>query len=445
MYIKVQKIISEIVGRDIGPSSIAFDSRLCAIDSLFFAMKGHNTDGRLFAKEVLEKGSYVVADTVDAPASFLELKHNKIIIVDNILDTIVKIAEKIRELIPMVIGITGSSGKTFTKNAIGKLLSDNFEGVLVPEANYNTEYGLLLALSKVDEKTKYAVLELGIGKPGDMNILGKIARPDRLVVLPIEMAHLGKFKNREDLIKEKLKIIEYMSQDSLVIAHESLREYLDKTNITFYSDSNLIFDEKVTHLKAQIDVAGEKILIENVNFYGKHILENMVAVFLLLRDLLPIQKIIAGLQILEPAEGRNKIYDLELNEVKFKLYDSSYNANAGANGSMMRELQAVSGMKGDLILILGGMLMVGEDSDNCHKEVLSYAKTLTKNIILIGKEWPNDEFSENLPDINVEKIIKLLFSTLKEGCIVFLKGSNKYGLSLVSKKLRDPQRSSNVI
>lgn len=439
MYSEVCSLISKIAGYDLEFDKITFDSRKSDSRSIFFAVQGVKRDGREFALDVLNQGGYVLTDSINAPESFTKLigRNPKLIIVNNIYNTIIEVASKLRDKIPLVISVTGSSGKTTTKNALYTVVSDNLGITLSSPGNYNTEYGLLLSLINLTDRTRNAILELGISKPGDMDILASISRPDLVIILPIEYAHVVEFNNREHLIKEKLKVLQHTSK--LAVIHNSLRDFIPECNceIRFYDDENIHFscDKNNFNLSGQITCNGESYPISNTDLHGEHILQNMCGIVALLKDIIPVRDIITSLSRVQPIPGRNAIYNLKHNGLAFKLYDSAYNANAGLQGSMRKELELMAKNKTELILILGGIMGLNDDLGLYHSEILDYAKQLTSKIITIGNKWPHDDTILQYKETDSGVIINRIIEFLTENCMIFMKGSNAFGLTTVVQEL----------
>ena len=400
-------IISKILGFSFSDSvtNIQIDSRLCDSNSIFFAIKGERTDGRLYARDVLNMGGYVVCENPG-------FDHERLILVADIKQSIIEIAMNIRSELQrkgvVIYGITGSVGKTFTKRALAACLDD----VLVSEGNLNTEYGLFLTLCKAKTQHKYVVLELGIGKPGDMDILGHIAMPDRAIVTNVTMAHLQFFENRQHLIAEKLRLLDYTRDFAVVNVdtdHPKARPLIaDIVPHEYPNTSGTITIDGITH----------EIMCPNL--YGKHLLWNMACVIQLLGRYVP------AMCDLTQTPGRGVMHrNLMHNGIKFDLYDSSYNANPS---SMEAEFNVVRACGKHTIGILGQMGELGPDSAYHHNDVYGKAKACMNEIILVGPAWGKDTC-----DLPLAK--DKLYNSLEEGCLVFVKGSNSNGLQAFVREI----------
>lgn len=432
--------------------SVTMDSRSASNGSIFFAIKGNRTDGRIYAKSASENGAYIVMDRKELPES-IELPRERVIYVDDVRQKIIEIATRIRCAMQnngaVVIGVTGSSGKTFTKSCIHKVISERIGPSFVTESSYNTEYGLFLSLCKVPDKIRYIILELGISKPGDMDIIGEIARPDIGLLLNVGLAHVGQFADRAALLKEKISIAKYIQPSGKFVLHQDLLEYMPSVSdveiVPFNgSEIHCIPDKRSVLTKGQIVIQNKSYSISCIHIYGSHLLENITAVIAMFLDKLTVKDMIESLETIAPVKGRGTLYkNLVSRGMRFSIFDSSYNANPGLSGSMYRELEVMDMIvksNADVILVLGEMRELGDYSASFHEEILSYALSITKSIILVGTGWSIDDnypywIKGPISEDNLDQVVEMIYGTLQEDSIVFFKGSNSIKLSLIVDRL----------
>ena len=415
------EIIQKNIGRNWLIDAVTLDSRQVKAGSLFFALKGSQVDGRQFIQDVINLGGFAVCDLLGDPSELP--KSDRIVIVPNVHKVICSIISDIRSLMRLVIAVTGSSGKTFTTDAIFQALKSSGAQVYTPGGNYNTEYGIFLALVQVTQNINTLVLELGVSKPGDMDVLARTVKPDMSIILPISMAHVENFKDREELIKEKTKLINYTR--GKVVVHESLKA-LVKGEIVPYPHTYTFYQNKdeIT-ISGILKYKGKEYILQNPELSGLHLVENMLGAITLLENIVDIDDLIIVFNNLHAKDGRGKFTRIG----GITIYDSSYNANGGENGSMLSELRSIHSYEGDIIIVLGGMAECGEFSTNEHKRVLQYAETLTEKILLIGENWPECRYK----CATLEEISAKLLALVSDKCLIMVKGSRKFQLdSLVA-------------
>lgn len=187
--------------------SVTTDSRLCSKGSIFFALKGERFNGNLFAEEALEAGcAYAVVD--EKP----EKENNRIILVDNVLESLQKMANYHRKKLKIpIIGITGTNGKTTTKELIAIGLSREFR-VAYTQGNFNNHIGVPLTLLSMNKSHEIGVVEMGANHPGDILELCAIAEPDYGLITNVGKAHLEGFGSFDNLVKSKCELYDFIRE-----------------------------------------------------------------------------------------------------------------------------------------------------------------------------------------------------------------------------------------
>ena len=211
-------------------SGVVIDSRKAGTDSLFVAIKGARADGHTFIPQVMEKGalcSVSEQDLGDVPYPYIRVASCEQALKD--------IAEHYRRSLDIkVVGVSGSVGKTSTKEMIASVLSQRFS-VLKTEGNFNNEIGLPLTVFNIREEHEVAVLEMGISGFGEMTRLAKIARPDICVITNIGVAHIESLGSRDGILKAKTEMFGYMSPQGTIILNgddDKLRSFIPQNGLS---------------------------------------------------------------------------------------------------------------------------------------------------------------------------------------------------------------------
>ncbi|MBQ9766625.1 MAG: UDP-N-acetylmuramoyl-tripeptide--D-alanyl-D-alanine ligase [Lachnospiraceae bacterium] len=370
--------------------SVVLDSRQVTAGGVFVATAGERVDGHSFVSSVFEKGAVlaivqrVPEETERWPAYLL---------VEDTLQALKDIAECYRKSLQIpIIGITGSVGKTSTKEFIAGVLSEKYK-VLKTQGNYNNEIGVPLTLLRIRSEHETAVVEMGISDFGEMHRLSKMARPDIAVITNIGQCHLENLKDRDGVLKAKTEIFDFMSKNGKICLNgndDKLRtvsvaggrelrffglECKEETAVcaTDVISKGLWGSQAVLH-----NEAGESYEVE-VPLPGVHMVLNAAAAACVaeLLGLTPVE-IQAGLKKVAAVGGRNNLIRTD----KFTLIDDCYNANPV---SMKAGIDLLCMADTATAAILGDMFELGENSNAMHAEVGAYAAEKGVNhIICVG-------------------------------------------------------------
>ncbi len=436
-------------------SGIQTDSRKVQPGDLFVAIKGENFDGHDFIEEAFERGA--VAAMVSTPIEDLSL------LVEDTLIGLGKLAKYHRHnLNAQVIAITGSSGKTSTKDLLAATLQQ-FGSTIAPAGSFNNEIGLPNTILSADVSTKFLVLEMGMRGIGHIDYLCEISAPDVAAVLNVGSAHIELLGSRAAIASAKSEILQRLkpSGTQILFADDPLVSKMNsKTNskkITFgQSDSadvrisNLVLDPTA---KPSFDLTfnGDTKNI-SLDLVGEHQTFNAAAVAAMCIGLgLDFEKVCDAISNARPQSK----WRMEVSELSngVTLVNDAYNANPE---SMRAGLKALKAMAGDrrTWAVLGQMRELGADSDSAHDEIGRLCVRLDVNRLLaVGKgakliqmgaslegSWDN----ESLYVDTIEEAIKLLKSELKSGDIVYLKASRAIGLESVAQALTDWASGKNT-
>ncbi len=422
------------------------DSRLCRSGDLYVALQGERTDGNLFVLPAWASGADVaLADeqkTQPPPPSGKAL-----VSVSNPLGALQELARQRRLEFPelQVIGITGSNGKTTTKEILAAILADwKKDSVLVTEGNYNSDIGLALTLLNLRPGHELAVLELGMNRIDEMAVLADLAKPQIAVITNIGSAHVGMLGSREAIAAEKRKIFAGSGKDSVaVIAKDSewssflLDGYPGK--VRFFGEWGKNGWDSYENLGADGFLLVRNGIEVPFRIPGEHNLLNaMAAVEAASAIGCPEKSIKKGLEAVNPLSGRSEIINGAVTVIQ-----DSYNANPE---SLMAALKLFSSVKtsGRRVLVLGELLELGNETINAlHLAGRAAAEENPDSIFLFGKSLA--VLQNAAVDAGYKGLLKLyvdmrelqnaLFEYLRAGDLVLLKGSRGSALERLNKTI----------
>lgn len=365
------------------------DSRKVEAGFAFFATKGERVDGHSFIPQVVEKGAVLV---ICEQAPSVDVAY---IIVENTFDALKKVAAFYREQLTIpIIGVTGSVGKTSTKEMIAAGLSAKFQ-VLKTEGNFNNEVGLPLTILRIREQHQAAVVEMGINHFGEMHRLSEIAKPDICVITNIGQCHLENLIDRDGILKAKSEIFDFMAEDGFVVLNGdddklvSISEVHGKRPIFFGIGPDGMTTKDVFAVEIRnkglfgsdfiMQLMGEDVEA-NVPLAGEHMVINALAAASVGRILgLTNEEIIKGIASVKATGGRSNIIRLADKTV----IDDCYNANPV---SMKSAIDLLKMAQGSTCVILGDMFELGQEALSLHEEVGRYAaKKDVQQMIFIGE------------------------------------------------------------
>jgi UDP-N-acetylmuramoyl-tripeptide--D-alanyl-D-alanine ligase len=419
---------------DVFVEGIATDSRKVHHGTLFAALPGNNTDGHDFAGSAVKLGA--VALLVNRPLS-LDVPQ---LVVADVLLALGRLAAMLRQLIdPRVVGITGSNGKTTVKEMVASILRLEAD-VLATQGNYNNELGLPLSLFRLQQKHRYAVLELGASKSGDIAYLAGIAKPDLGLITNIGPAHLHGFGSEEGVARAKGEIFAALPARgwAIINADEPWSELWTEMNtaghsLTFGSqpgsDVQLLEEEERSRI---LSPAGDFDI--RLSLPGRHNLLNATAAAAVALALgIDLPQIQQGIESVKPVPGR---LNLLRTNAGWTIIDDTYNANPA---SLYSALQVLAGMQGTPWLVLGDMKELGGGSRKLHREVGEAAKAMG-----VGRLFTTGEMSSYTAEAfgqgaehfeDRDELADALCSSLRPGVICLVKGSRSMGMEAIVKAL----------
>ena len=433
------------------------DTRTLKKGDTYIGIKGEKFDGSLFWKDALNNGAEtVIINKVELKDIEKYQKQNKNII--QVEDTIQAIGEmaslkmkKLKNTYNLkVVGVTGSVGKTSTKDIIANVLSKKYK-VLKTEGNNNNHIGLPLTILRIQDE-EIAVIEMGMNHFGEISYLTKIAKPDIAVITNIGTSHIGNLGSRENILKAKLEILEGMSKKKIVInndndlLHKWYLENKEKIEIhTFGIQNDSEFnatDIKLEENSSKFVCKNEKINIE-VPVGGEHFILNALC-GLTVGKLLNLnnKQIQNGIRDFKLTAKRMEINHLTNN---ITIINDSYNASYESMKASITNLKNMHGER--KIAVLGDMFELGEFSEKLHREVGTeiYKSKIDKLYIIgnyakfIGEEAEKEGYKkENIIYFeNREELFNNLKQNLQNGDIVLIKASNGMKLFEVAEKLKN--------
>lgn len=418
------------------------DSREVNEGDIYLGIKGERFNGSTFYKEAFENGAKgcILQDAEISELDINTYKDKFIIIVDNVVKALQEIATYKRSLynIP-VIGITGSVGKTSTKDIIARVMATKYN-VLKTEGNYNNEIGLPLTILKLKDHNA-VVLEMGMSSLGEIRLLTDIAKPTTGVITIIGSSHIGELGSRENILKAKLEILEGLDKNGALIINndnDMLNLWYKENNdnhkhVTYGIENKSILNAKNINIKEEkssfnIEIHGNNYTV-NVPVAGKHFIYNSLAAIAVgLENDIEIEKIIEGISKFSLTKRRMEIIRNSNNVIIINdCYNSSYE-------SVKAALEYMSSLKSNRnIAVLGDVLELGEFSEQMHQKIGE--EVVNNNIdilIAVGKEAKiiANTVNDNSKNIEVYSFDKnqdasnLLKQIIKEKDVVLVKASN---------------------
>lgn len=405
------------------------DSRNCPAGSIFFALKGESFDGNKFAKAALDKGcSYAVIDEAEYAAEGDE----RFVVVDDVLTSFKEMAREHRRHFNIpVIGITGTNGKTTTKELIAAVLSKKYN-VMYTQGNFNNDVGVPKTLLTLTDKHDIAVVEMGASHPGDIEKLVTYVEPTCGMITNVGRAHLQGFGSFEGVMRTKGELYDFLKQHNCKIFLNADNEYLCKmaaergiTDIISYGQKAVPVmvkgevEECAPFLTFRFEVPGNETHAVASHLIGSYNIDNMLAAITIgLEFGVGIDDICSALESYIPSNNRSQFVETGRN----KLIVDAYNANPS---SMMAALQNFTLTKAEnKMAILGDMRELGEVSNEEHQKIVDFiAKSDIKNVWLVGSEFAKIDC--NFRKFNdVEEVKAAISSDMPQGYTILIKGSN---------------------
>jgi UDP-N-acetylmuramoyl-tripeptide--D-alanyl-D-alanine ligase len=369
----------ELFGQDAEVfGSVETDSRLVSAGSLFFAKPGEQTDGHNFLESAKDLGA--VGAVVERRNSDLDFPQ---IVVEDAVRALGNLAAEVLKKVRkrgsiVVIGITGSNGKTSTKNMLGAILT-KFGNTVSPIESYNNEVGAPISILKVDESTKYLVVEMGAGGLGSISYLAEMTKPDIGVVLKVGLAHAGEFGGIEVTAKIKAELPEALSEDGTFVFNmddgrvSAMTNLTDAKKVSFGTNdrANLFFDNVTLTIEgtaADFHFQDGRVRRLNLHILGEHQLMNAAAAITVAQVLeLEMDSVMQSLESMQLAER----WRMELTNRPdgVSVINDAYNASPDSMRAALQTLAHLGKSGRRTIAVLGEMAELGEYSRESHDHI----------------------------------------------------------------------------
>ena len=373
---------------------IVIDSRQIEPGYIFVATKGERVDGHQFIPDVFAKGAMAVICEV-LPEEDL----GPCILVKDSFMALKQAAAFYRQQLNIrVVGITGSVGKTSTKEFVASVLSEKYK-VHKTAGNYNNEVGLPLTIFGIQEDDQIAVLEMGINTFGEMHRLSEVAKPDICVMTNIGQCHLENLIDRDGILRAKSEIFDFMNPKGTVVVNgdddklATIHEVYGKAPVTFgMNKQNAIWADHIENrglLGSCADIhMGDEVVHAIIPLPGEHMIYNaMAAAAVALQFGMSKEEIAAGISHVEAVAGRSHLVEAG-DKV---IIDDCYNANPV---SMKAAIDLLATAPGRKVAILGDMFELGENEKAMHGEVGEYAAEKGIDLILCVGELSEAMYQE---------------------------------------------------
>lgn len=422
----------QLRGPDVQFASVGTDSRNIVLNQLFVAIKGDKFDGNAFAVDAVKQGA-AAALVSDAIVSGIPN-----VLVPNTRQALGELAQHWRGKQALkLVAVTGSNGKTTVKEMIAAILRADGASVLATRGNLNNDIGMPLTLLNLNEKHRYAVIEMGMNHEGEIRYLTNIAQPDVALVNNAGTAHIGELGSREAIARAKGEIYEGLNNQGIAIinADDEFADYWRSLNkdrhvLTFGLQKPADISVKTAVLQANQDAASRSMVLMTpqgeiaveLHMPGEHNVRNALAATAAALALgVPLAAIQQGLDSFGGVQGRL---------ARFKglhgaqVIDDTYNANPD---SMKAALDVLSSQAGRKIFVMGDMGELGLDSPRMHAEIGAYAKQKgIDQLLCLGENTAHavQAFGTGATHFaSLQALLDALAGLMQEGMTVLVKGS----------------------
>lgn len=445
--VTIKDIIEKCNGKLIqGNENIPFenlckDTRTLNPGEIYLGIQGEKLNGSTLYEQALEKGAKgcILQNVCVSEQVLKKYPNSTIVLVEDTVKTLQKMATYKRNINNVkVVAITGSVGKTSTKDMIYSVLSQKYK-VLKTEGNYNNEIGMPLTILKLTNE-EIMVLEMGMNSFGEISLLTKIAKPDVAVITNIGTAHIGNLGSRENILKAKMEILEGLNKEGTVVINydnDLLKNWYKKEkqnyNIITYGiqkgsiviGTNIKYNESGSTCKV---VLNERSYDIHIPVGGEHFVSNgLCAVSVAKVFNIPMESIVRGIENFELTKKRMEI---KTSKKGAMIINDCYNANYDSMKAALDYLGKLSNKR--KIAVLGDMLELGEYSEKLHRDV---GKVVAINnidiLICVGKQARNiaqKAQEEGITNIFIcdsnEEAIDILQKTIQKEDAILLKASN---------------------
>ena len=414
--------------------NVQIDTRTIKENDLFIGIKGENYDGNTFYQEAFKKGA--IACILDNEKAIIK-KEKNIILVKNTIEALQRLAEYKRNKHNVkVIAVTGSVGKTTTKDLIYNVLKNDYK-VLKTEKNYNGQIGLPLTVLKLKDE-EILLVEMGMSEKGEINKLSKIVKPDIAVITNIGTSHIGKLGSRKNILKAKLEILNHMNNGILILNNDNdllfkIKKKLHQKIITFGIKNKS--DYKVYDIKLKKNKTTFKLnnKLYEINIPGlANIYNSLVAI--IIGEIFNVKNIEKNLKNVKITSNR-----LEIKKINsIKIIDDTYNASFESIINAIDTLKIIGNKR--KIAILGDVMELGIYSKKIHKKIGKNIKDIDI-LITIGiyskNIYKKSKIKEKYHFKNIEEAKEKIIKIIKQDDTILLKASNSMNFKYLVEKLEN--------
>lgn len=423
--------------------AVSTDTRKIEEGTMFIALKGENFNGNNYVLDAFNKGAKIaIVDEVKCDLN--ELKEDVALIkVQNTGRALMDLAKFYREKLGLkVVGITGSAGKTSTKDLVAAVLSDKYK-VFKTKGNFNNEIGLPLMILELDSTYDVAILEMGMRGLGQIKELAEIASPDLGIITNIGISHIEILKTRENILKAKMEIATFFDKNNTLVvcgnddflgALPEAEYKIVKTGVgeNFKIGAKNIALEEFSSKFTVYD--GEKEEEFSLDMPGEHNISNLMLGIAIAKELgVSFEEMKRGLKNIEATSMRLEL----IKKDGFSILNDCYNSSPVAVKSAIDVMKNIEGKR--RIAVLGTMRELGHKSEEAHEEIGKYAKENgIEKVLCFG------DFSENIKEgygegctvyENKEELIKDLLNIICDGDIILVKASRSLKFEEITKAL----------
>lgn len=412
------------------------DTRIIQKGDMYVAIKGEKFDGNDFYKDAINKGAVACLMSKEP-----DEKIGSIVLVENTVKAIQQIAAYKRSQVDIpVVAVTGSVGKTSTKDIVAAVMSQKYK-VLKTQGNLNNDIGLPFTLLRLHDENAI-VVEMGMNHFGEISLLTSIAKPTLAIITNIGTAHIGNLGSRENILKAKLEILEGLQGNSVIINNDNdlLSDWAEKNkekyNIITYGINNknskyVAEDIHSYEDRSEYRIDGKEVVVP---VGGEHFVLNSLCAIAVGRYFdIPMEKITEGISGFELTKGRMEI---EKAKCGASIINDTYNANYDSMKAAIEYLEKIEGKR--KIAVLGDMKELGEYSESLHRKVGEEVKDIDI-LITIGELTKCIEETADVREMlhfdNNESALEYLKKIMKKDDIILLKASNSMKFGDIAKEL----------
>ena len=422
---------------------ISIDSRTLKPGDAFFALSGSNFDGHDYVKQAFKNGASIAV--VSKKVNLNQNSLGPVVVVDNVYQALKNLGVRARARTKAkIVAVTGSVGKTFTKEVLKRVLSTSGK-THASIASYNNHFGVPLSLARLPKDCDFAVFELGMNAPGEIKPLSNMVKPHVAVITIVSAVHLGSFKSVKDIAREKADIFSGLESEGTVVLNADCKytDYLTQLAkeaniskiITFGKQQDA--DVQLESFATNLNCICVSALVKNtevaykLGVSGQHLINNSLAVLAVVEVLKAnLAKALLAFSELKIPKGRGDRWKLNLPNGQALLIDESYNASPLSMKAAIKSLGEVPiKRKGRHLAVLGDMLELGKTSSKFHASLLEpLNEANVDKVYCVGQQmqnlWSKLPFNKRgaLAE-NSKKLEPILANQIQPGDIIMVKGS----------------------